>query len=120
MTFRWLDLMDLARDLAGTDTEAYRRAAVSRAYYAVFHAGRRRWAQDQGLPTDRQIGHGPLWDYYQRRPGETALGVKGRRLLELRKNADYDVAPACTTRDTQRALLLAHELLAHELLAALA
>jgi hypothetical protein len=88
MKFQWLDLMTLARDLAGTDHEAYRRAAISRAYYAVFHVGRRRWAQDQGLPTDRRIEHAPLWDYYRSRPGGAALGEKGRRLLELRRGAD--------------------------------
>ncbi len=112
MTFQWLDLMDLARDLAATDKEAHRRAAISRAYYAVFHAGRRRWARDQGLATDRRIEHAPLWEYYRRRPGDAALGEKGRRLLELRRGADYDFAPACSTKDTQRALHLAEELLA--------
>lgn len=112
MSFQWRDLMDLARDLAGTDNEAYRRAAISRAYYAVFHAGRRRWAQDQGLPTDRRIEHAPLWEYYRRRPDNAALGEKGRRLLELRRGADDDFAPACSAKDTQRALHLAAELLA--------
>lgn len=111
MIFQWQSFLDLADELVENDREASRRSAISRAYYAAYHAGRRRWAQDQGLPTTRRIEHGPLWEYFRRSPGGATLGEKGRRLLELRRHADYDAAPACSARDAQRALTLARELL---------
>jgi uncharacterized protein (UPF0332 family) len=111
MSFQWQHFLELADELVETDREAYRRSAISRAYYAAYHAGRRRWAQDQGLPTTRRIEHAPLWEYFRRSPGGAALGEKGRRLLELRRSADYDAAPECSARDAQRALVLARELL---------
>lgn len=62
MSFQWQQYMALARSLAEVDDECHRRCAISRAYYAAYHAGRRRWAADQGVPTSKQIGHAPLWD----------------------------------------------------------
>ena len=111
MSFQWRDFLELAVELVETDRESGRRSAISRAYYAAYHAGRRRWAQDQGLPTTRRIEHAPLGEYFRRSPGGAALGEKGGRLLELRRGADYDAAPACSARDAQRALALARELL---------
>ena len=111
MSFQWHQYMTLARSLAETDDECHRRCAISRAYYAAYHAGRRRWAADQGVPTTRQIGHGPLWDYFHQRPNERRIAEKGRRLLALRRTADYDISPACSLKNTQHALNLADELL---------
>ena len=54
-----------------------RRAAISRAYYAVFHAGRRRWARDQGLPTmtSHVFGQG-----YAEGPSSRHRAARGPRL----------------------------------------
>ena len=111
MSFQWDEYMALARSFAETDDECHRRCAISRAYYAAYHAGRRRWAADQGVPTTRQFGHGELWDYFRLRPHERKIAEKGRRLLELRRTADYDISPACSLKNTQHALNLADELL---------
>lgn len=111
MSFQWNEYMALAGSLAETDDECHRRCAISRAYYAAYHAGRRRWAADQGAPTTKRIGHGPLWDYFGQRPHERRIAEKGRRLLELRCTADYDISPACSLKNTQHALNLAEELL---------
>ena len=111
MIFQWPDYLELAGELVEADRESCLRTAISRAYYAAYHAGRRRWAQDLGLPTTRRIEHAPLWEYFRRLPGGAALGEKGRRLLELRRSADYDASPACSLKDARRALVLARELL---------
>ena len=112
MSFQWHEFIDLATLLASEDSECHRRCAISRAYYATYHAGRRRWAQEQGHPTDRRIEHAPLWEYFRQQRARSRVGENGRRLLQLHRSADYDASPECSVKTTQYALNLARELLA--------
>ena len=93
MTFTSPQYLELAESLLG-EHEAARRTAVSRAYYAVFHAARRRRNQDLGFETTRTIGHKDLWDYYKQSVTTRRLTLRGERLLKRRQQADYDISPA--------------------------
>jgi uncharacterized protein (UPF0332 family) len=51
--FEWIDFLELAEDLAARQhDEAAARTAISRAYYAAFHAGRG-YLVRAGIPLDR-------------------------------------------------------------------
>lgn len=93
MTFTWPTFLDLAEDLL-LDDEAARRTAVSRAYYAVFHAARRRRARDLGFESTRTVGHQDLWEHFKKSAVTKQLGFSGERLLKRRQKADYDLSPA--------------------------
>lgn len=101
----------MADRLLAAGDEAALRTAVSRAYYAVFHAARRRRAMDAGAPTSRNVGHQELWDYFKNSPTTRAIGVGGERLLKRRQKADYDVSPAWDRVNTEQAVSDAKSLL---------
>lgn len=93
--FDWAQYLDLARSLVeGTDSEAHRRAAVSRAYYAAFVVARNylRDAWGQGFSSDdhvhqevaREFARGPEY-----RDGN-AIAENLRLLRVARNSADYD------------------------------
>lgn len=87
--FDWDEFLDLAETLAAEPSnEAAARSAISRAYYATFHAGRG-YLVRTGIPVDRSRNA-----HYQVR---VELGKRVeiiernlRRLHDLRKQADYD------------------------------
>jgi uncharacterized protein (UPF0332 family) len=111
MTYHWHEFLELATTLADHNSECHRRCAISRAYYAVFHAGRRKWAEEQGHLSTRTVEHAALWDYFRQRAASRHLGEEGRRLLLLRRRADYDASCDCSAKDTEHALRRARELL---------
>lgn len=94
MTFDWQDYLALAQRLATEPDDASRRSAVSRAYYAAFHAARLYLATVHGVHTpDRGDVHAFVWSEL-RRPGrsrsELAAAHHGDRLRVDRRKADYD------------------------------
>jgi len=110
MTFTWPQYIELA-DALLTDSEASRRTAVSRAYYAVFHAARRRRNRDLGFESTRTIGHQDLWDHFKRTSVTKQLGFRGERLLKRRQKADYDISPAWDLMNARTAVDDARRLL---------
>jgi muconolactone delta-isomerase len=87
--FDWEDFLDLADVLATEpNNEAAARSAISRAYYATFHAGRD-YLVRVGIPVDRsRNAHLQVQDELRKR-SET-IGQVVKRLHVWRKYADYD------------------------------
>lgn len=86
----WVDFLDLAERLAHEDTEAARRSAISRAYYATLLSARDHLAsQGHEPPTDGSV-HRWVWDTLSDARGQAAkLARHGKRLKKLRNDADY-------------------------------
>ena len=98
MSFAWLDYLTLAEALLQARTtfapeEACCRAAISRAYYAVYGVARTRAREQEGLQLQatgdahqRVIAH-----YFQRpSPLHRAIDDNLRQLRSVRNRADYD------------------------------
>jgi hypothetical protein len=98
MSFPWLEYLVLAEALLQARTtlateEACCRAAVSRAYYAVYGAARTRTRDQDGLQLPA-IGdaHALVMTHYRQGPSplHRAIGDNLRRLRRARNRADYD------------------------------
>ncbi len=87
--FEWSGFLDLAEDLAATpNDEAAARTAISRAYYATFHAGRA-YLSRTDVPIDRsRNAHFQVQMEFQNRSAE--IGQVIAMLHFWRKQADYD------------------------------
>ena len=102
MSFDWHQYLDLARELekrkqmASTE-EARLRSAVSRAYYAAYHAARKRLVQDgdTGIRSAPKP-HEYVWKQFRLSPElqRQEIGTKGSRLKLRRFDADYESAVA--------------------------
>jgi hypothetical protein len=103
--------LQLARDLSAShgDDEAYRRTAVSRAYYGCFHLARRglerggRWAAGTVNAHERVIQ-----ELRSRRRDGLANSL--RALRRVREYADYDLQTPFTPIITSEALAIAETL----------
>ena len=87
--FEWEDFLELAESLAAdSSNEAAARSAISRAYYATFHAGRDYLVRAE-IPLDRsRNAHVQVQDEL-RKKSET-VGQVVKRLHVWRKYADDD------------------------------
>lgn len=87
--FDWNDFLDLAETLATEPgNEAAARSAISRAYYASFHAGRG-YLDRAGIPMDR--GRNAHYQVQRElRKNAERIGGDLERLHDMRKRADYD------------------------------
>ena len=87
------DFLDTARHLAGRNGEADRRSAVSRAYYAVFHAARDLLTALRFQTPRADKAHNYLYvrlnNCGERRVEDAAFRLDNLR--GLRNQADYDV-----------------------------
>lgn len=93
--FNWIEYLKLAEELAErSGDEAAQRAAVSRAYYAVYCYARNRLEQALILERDPKssVSHQAIWKTYENdpRPGWGRIGQDGQNLKESRRRADYD------------------------------
>jgi uncharacterized protein (UPF0332 family) len=91
----WFLYYDLAQQWVGHGGEAHERAAVSRAYYAMFCTARNelRDSTDDYSPPECGSEHVYVWNSYKedRHPrGTRQIGVVGNRLRRYRNRADYD------------------------------
>ncbi len=90
----WFSYYDLARQWVGHGGEAHERAAVSRAYYAMFCTARNELIDntDEYSPPECGSEHKYVWDSYKedRHPrGTRQIGVIGNRLRRYRNTVDY-------------------------------
>jgi uncharacterized protein (UPF0332 family) len=87
--FEWDDFLELADRLAaGPADEAAARTAISRAYYAAFHAGRE-FLASSGIDADMsRRAHQQVRQVLQAR--DAGLGDVLGQLHDWRKQADYD------------------------------
>ena len=98
MSFAWLDYLALAEALLQGRTtlapeEACCRAAISRAYYAVYGAARTRARDQDGLQLPATgDAHQRVITHYRQGPSSLhrAIGDNLRRLRRARNRADYD------------------------------
>ena len=98
MSFVWLDYLVLAEALLQAHTtlapeEACCRAAISRAYYAVYGVARRRARDQEGLrlPPAAEAHQRVITHYRQgASPLHRAIGDSLRQLRSARNRADYD------------------------------
>lgn len=95
--FDWTSYHTLAIELSERTELAAHRSAISRAYYAVFHAACRYVTDVRGEALPRREKHEAVWSWFAPAapiPGrtrlETKVGSKGRRLRERRNDADYE------------------------------
>ncbi len=90
----WFLYHDLAQQWVGHGGEANERAAVSRAYYAMFCTARNELRDNVGEYNPPECGseHKYVWDSYKenRHPrASREIGVIGNRLRRYRNQADY-------------------------------
>lgn len=89
------ELMDLARELVGTEGECRARAAVGRSYYALFHealATAELLKLPQCPPNGKLATHERLiYRYESGGKGLAALGRTLRKQKQMRAVADYDI-----------------------------
>jgi hypothetical protein len=98
MSFAWLDYLALAEALLQVRTtlapeEACCRAAISRAYYAVYGAARMRARDQDGLQLPATgAAHQQVMTHYLQgaSPLHRAIGANLGRLRRARNRADYD------------------------------
>ena len=90
MPFDWRAYRDLAESLAQQGSEASRRSAISRAYYAAFNVAREflEWEADEKIRDEG--AHATVW----RRPrkggrSRKPVGMAGKGLQYDRENSDY-------------------------------
>ena len=87
------DFIESARALAQSDRPCDLRSAVSRAYYASFHAALL-ICESQGIRFPKSIVHTKMPQCFDNSnvPGAQKVGRKLASLRDDRNNADYDVA----------------------------
>lgn len=105
--FDWADYLTLAERLASSSDEASQRSAISRAYYAAFHAAARyvaRTKPEVEIPRDgrkHQVVWTALKDGTRQERGAKAWGIK---LRGKRTQADYELVGLSFPRDAAFAL----------------
>ena len=88
--FDWAGYLDVAdRLLAEAPDEAALRSAISRAYYAAYHAAAA-FVAASGLLTQRHT-HRRVWDALASDfdPARSSIGTRGDQLRQIRNDADY-------------------------------
>lgn len=95
--FSWSDYLAVAKQLSSHPDEEWQRTAISRAYYAAYHACLQRYETKYGkVPPKQGAGvHEQLWSAFmdKRQLGNIYKQVAedGRRLKTRRVKADYKV-----------------------------
>lgn len=110
--FDWQQYLIYAEQIdLNTASEAERRSAVSRAYYAAYWKARRR-IEKQGASIARQDAHNQVWDAYEFviRADNTSLRTLGNDLKNKRTWADYN-SRYMSMKDAEAAILDASELI---------
>jgi hypothetical protein len=89
--FNWSEYYRVASELSTHADECYLRTSISRAYYYVFHLGRKR-VEDNGFTLLRADKHKQVWDKFNEFPDHRCrkLAETAKRLKEKRESADYD------------------------------
>ena len=90
MIFDWNEFRKLAEDLRQNETEAAKRTAISRIYYAVYHRAKN-YLENEGFQFRQfESSRRQIWDEFKDK-GRTfiAIGNTGDRLRANRVKADY-------------------------------
>lgn len=118
MSFDWSEYLKLAQELAGqpgnpASQEARLRAAVSRAYYAVFCMGRNYLREQEGRQVPSRDVHRYVRDAFKKSPDRLhkQIGYDLDRLRSDRNKADYDDSVANLDKMANAAVALAHKII---------
>ena len=89
--FDWAQYQKVAGELSTHAEECYLRTSISRAYYYVFHLGRKR-VRDNGFTLNRGDAHKQVWEKFGDSPDPRCrkLAEDAKRLKEKRELADYE------------------------------
>lgn len=89
--FDWAQYHKVAGELSTHAEEAYLRTSISRAYYYIFHLGRKR-VLDNGFILNRGDAHKQVWEKFSDSPDHRCrkLAEDAKRLKEKRERADYE------------------------------
>jgi uncharacterized protein (UPF0332 family) len=90
MIFDWHDFYRLAEDLRELETEAARRTAISRLYYAIYWRARIFLENEGFIFRQNDSSHRQIWQEFKNR-GRTflAVSISGSKLHLYRVEADY-------------------------------
>lgn len=113
--FNPLDFLTFVKNLSTTNHhEARVRTIIGRAYYATF-LKMREWLEDRGCHFPSGISepqnHRLVQDYLFREIQQRGPKDKLHELRQLRNDADYNLDIQLTTREAQRAIRLAENIL---------
>jgi uncharacterized protein (UPF0332 family) len=90
--FEWNEYLDLAEELVQRRGDpSAERSAISRAYYAAFHSAKKYYSSRGQRLEFTGEDHRAVCNWLQGRPdrGVIKIGVALRRLLQIRRDADY-------------------------------
>jgi len=89
--FDWSEYHRVAHELSTHPDECYLRTSISRAYYYIFHLGRKR-VEDNGFPLIKSDAHKQIWEKFNDSPDHRCrkLAETAKRLKAKREMADYD------------------------------
>lgn len=90
MIFDWNDFRKLAEELRQRETEAAKRTAISRLYYAIYWRARNLLEDEGFIYRQSDQSHQQVWQEFKRR-GMThrAIAFSGLELRDKRVEADY-------------------------------
>lgn len=90
MIFNWDDYRQIAEELRERETEAAKRTAISRIYYAVYWKARIFLEEEGFIFRQNDSSHRQIWDEYKNK-GLTfrAISISGSALYQNRIKADY-------------------------------
>lgn len=111
MPFDWPDYLKVAREVSTQSTEGHWRAAVSRAYYAAYHAAKDFVEVTTGVECRAPIGTGSheyVWlqvdELITRYKIISDAGIEGDRLRIQRTVADYEKSSRIVGTDARKAI----------------
>lgn len=89
--FDWSEYRRVASELSTHADECYLRTSISRAYYYIFHLGRKR-IEDNGFSLFTSDAHKQIWEKFNGSPDHRCrkLAETAKRLKQKRENADYE------------------------------
>lgn len=108
--FEWGDYLKLAEALVEAETtEAYLRTAISRAYYAAFHAAKQRAEHTLNTSTPRFRSHRWTIDFFLSSPRshDRHIGRILQRLKKDRVKADYKERSVISIQMARKSVSLA-------------
>lgn len=93
MAFNWEDYLTLAKGVSPSDSEAVKRSAASRAYYAAAHMSRLYAQRKFGWTFSKESFHANLSAKFRLQYGNVdhqEISSKLTRLRKIRVECDYD------------------------------
>jgi hypothetical protein len=106
--FNWSEYERVARELSTHADECYLRTSISRAYYYIFHLGRKR-VEENGFPLFKPDAHKQIWEKFSESPDFRCrkLAETAKRLKEKRESADYNPFYPYIAKDAPTVVALA-------------